>query len=80
MYNLIWKAKQRVRKAHGERGLSLLEYCAGAAIIVTVFYVAFFALGESLETLIQAVADWASDRASEIGGVGGPGGGGTGSP
>lgn len=49
-----------------ERGYTLLEYCAGAALILAVVWVALSALGANLETLIGNISGWAANRSTEI--------------
>ena len=53
-------------KKKNERGYTLLEYCAGAAIIAGVLWGALTYLGSNLDGLIRGVGDWASARTSEI--------------
>ena len=58
-YTLKGERKMRTRKAELQKGYTLLEYCAGAAIIVTVLYTALNGLGEQLSTFLQGVGTWA---------------------
>ena len=50
----------------GEKGYTLLEYCAGAAIIAGVLWTALNSLGSNLSGLLNAVGTWAQTRTSEI--------------
>jgi hypothetical protein len=49
-----------------EHGYALLEYCAGAAIIIGVLWVALNLLGHNLSGLLEALARWAAARTQEI--------------
>jgi len=51
-----------------ERGYTLLEYCAGAAIIAGILFTALQNLGGSLTTLLDAVGNWSSSRAGDLSG------------
>ena len=55
-----------------QRGYTLLEYCAGAAIIAGILWAALGRLGDDLSDLLDAIGDWAQDRKGEIGGGGNP--------
>lgn len=46
-------------KKKGEKGYTLLEYCAGAAIIVTVLYTALNGLGDQLSSFLGNIGTWA---------------------
>jgi hypothetical protein len=54
-------------KMASEKGFSLLEYCAGAAIIAGVVWAATGLMGEGIAELLQSIGNWASTRAGEIG-------------
>ena len=58
-------SKNRGKK---EQGYALLEYCAGAAIIAAIILVALDGLGGHLETLMNAIGQWAGARAGELNG------------
>jgi Flp pilus assembly pilin Flp len=49
-----------------ERGYTLLEYCAGAAIIAGVLWTALNALGGNLSSLLNAVGNWATSRTGSV--------------
>ena len=49
-----------------ERGYTLLEYCAGAAVIAGIIFVALQAMGTNLSSYLGAIGSWATRRASEI--------------
>lgn len=54
------------RNVQPERGYTLLEYCAGAAIIGGILYLALNALGQDLRDFLAAVGAWAGRRAGEL--------------
>jgi Flp pilus assembly pilin Flp len=61
------KSRQRSRLArHAERGFTLLEYCAGAAIIAGLLWASFKILGTNLQGLLDALGTWVGNRAVEI--------------
>jgi Flp pilus assembly pilin Flp len=45
-----------------ERGYTLLEYCAGAAIIAGILWTALSNLGTDLTGLLDAVGAWSNSR------------------
>lgn len=59
------KDKQTKQESR-ERGYTLLEYCAGAAIIAGILWTALNALGGNLSDLLNAVGEWAQRRATGI--------------
>lgn len=56
----------RIVKKNEEAGYTLLEYCAGAAVIAGIVFGALTALGGNLENLLQALGTWADNRATDI--------------
>jgi hypothetical protein len=54
------------RASKRERGYTLLEYCAGAAIIASILWTALNSLGGDLSSLLGAVGGWANARQGEI--------------
>jgi len=70
--NLLKKARMHIRDhmiwlyVNREKGYTLLEYCAGAAIITGILWVALNGLGENLSTLLQRVGQWATARSNAI--------------
>lgn len=63
------KAKSEIKlkkRARGQRGYTLLEYCAGAAIIAGVLWVALSNLGNDLSGLLGSVGQWARTRSSQV--------------
>lgn len=57
------KTRNRNRK---QRGYTLLEYAAGAALLMGILYVGLKAMGTSVENLLGAVGGFADSRAAEI--------------
>ena len=49
-----------------QRGYTLLEYCAGAAIIGTIVYTALNTLGTDLDAFLRELGAWAGRRAGEL--------------
>ena len=49
-----------------QKGFTILEYCAGAAIILGVVWGAMQGLGTSTSNLIGAIGSWADSRATSI--------------
>lgn len=49
-----------------QKGYTLLEYCAGAAIIGGILWTALNALGGDLSNLLGAVGGWANARQGGI--------------
>lgn len=59
-----------IRRRKNEKGYTLLEYTAGAVVIVTAVYAALQTFGVSMSQLLGSLGDWAEQRASEIDGAG----------
>ena len=49
-----------------ERGFALLEYCAGAAVILVIVWAALNTLGTNMTDLLDSIGTWATNRAGEI--------------
>lgn len=49
-----------------ERGFTLLEYCAGAVVMLTIVYVAMRGMGTNLADFMSAIGEWAKGRGDEI--------------
>lgn len=54
------------RKQNQQQGFTLLEYCAGAALIAGIIWVALNAMGQNISALLNAIGQWAASRAGEI--------------
>ncbi|RME59915.1 MAG: hypothetical protein D6780_04315 [Candidatus Dadabacteria bacterium] len=57
------KEKKNIKK---NRGYTLLEYCAGAAVIAGVVWLAMNALGQNLSQFLNALGQWAVARSQDI--------------
>lgn len=53
-------------RSRKQDGFTLLEYCAGAAVLLVVIWGALNLLGKNMETLLGSIGNWATSRASEI--------------
>ena len=49
-----------------ESGYTLLEYCAGAAVIAGVLWIALSGLGDQITNLLERIGQWASNRADQV--------------
>ena len=49
-----------------ERGLSMLEYAAGAAVIIGIVYGAMNLFGLSMQNFITELGYWLDDKANDI--------------
>ncbi len=58
--------KHCVVKARKQRGFALLEYCAGASVILVIIWVALNALGTNMSDLLSSIGGWATNRATDI--------------
>lgn len=54
------------RNRKNQKGYTLLEYCAGAAIIAGIIFVALEAMGGNMRGLLESIGSWADRRATEI--------------
>jgi hypothetical protein len=48
------------------RGFSLLEYCAGAAVLAAIVYAGVTAMGQGVDGLVRQVGKWAEDRTKQM--------------
>lgn len=55
-----------VRRNRKQSGYTLLEYAAGAALLMGVLYVGLRALGGSLEGLLTSISNFAQRRGQEL--------------
>lgn len=55
----------RIRRKN-EKGFTLLEYCAGAAIICGIVYAALTSMGSGISNSAEAIGTWADQRAADI--------------
>lgn len=56
-------------KKKNQKGLTLLEYCAGAAVVAVVVFAVLQAMGGKLQTAAENVGQWAVDRSGELPGA-----------
>jgi hypothetical protein len=49
-----------------QRGYTLLEYAAGAAVLMGLLYIGVQALGGGVQDLLEAVGVWARSRSSDL--------------
>jgi hypothetical protein len=54
------------QKMTTQRGYTLLEYCAGAAIIAGILWTGLNSLGGDLANLLNAVGEWAKNRSEAV--------------
>ena len=65
-----------MKKRENQKGITLLEYTAGAAIIIGLVWGAMSAMGTSLEHVFNSIGVWAQTRADDINKSNGGGGSG----
>jgi hypothetical protein len=56
----------RMSKKNMQRGYTLLEYCAGAALIAGIIWVALNAMGGNISGLLNAIGQWAANRSAGV--------------
>lgn len=56
----------KIQNGRTEKGFTLLEYCAGAVVLLTVVYVAMRGMGENLGNFLGAIGDWAGNQGENI--------------
>lgn len=56
----------RTAKNKHQKGYTLLEYCAGAAIVVTVLYGALDTLGGNVSKFLGGIGTWAAAKGDAI--------------
>ena len=49
-----------------QSGFTLLEYTAGAAVIIGIVFLAVNTMGHSLADVFSAIAGWANGRVTQI--------------
>jgi len=61
------KNKQAIiRINRKQKGFTLFEYCAGAAVILGVVWGAMSVMGASMSDMIGSISEWTSSRAADI--------------
>ena len=53
-------------RRRNQRGYTLLEYCAGAALIAGIIWVSLSAMSQNLSGLLDAIGSWASRRTQDV--------------
>ncbi|MBN8549317.1 MAG: Flp family type IVb pilin [Deltaproteobacteria bacterium] len=53
-------------RGRDEKGYTLLEYCAGAAVIAGIIFAALQTMGSNLSGYLGAIGSWATRRAADI--------------
>lgn len=67
LINILLNAQMaRQNNVESSRGFTLLEYTAGAAIILGIIWVALEAMGKNVADLITAISEWAVKRSECI--------------
>lgn len=49
-----------------EEGFTLLEYCAGAAVLLTIVWLGLTTMGTGVQTLLIRIGDWATAESGKI--------------
>lgn len=62
----VSKSKLIGIRSKREGGFTLLEYCAGAAVIAGVVWVAMNSLGVNLGQFLDRLGQWTTQRTGEI--------------
>lgn len=55
-----------LRRKNGEKGFTLLEYTAGAAIMAGVVWTAFNLFGVQMDAFMDNLTTWMGNRALEV--------------
>ncbi len=55
-----------IKRRNNQKGLTLLEYCAGAAIIGVVVFAVFKAMGGGMKEAGQNIGNWAKNTTSNM--------------
>ena len=69
MYKTKAFGLRRTGKNQKERGFALLEYVAGAAVLLGIVYAAFSAMGGGFNTFFTSLGTWATGRATAVGAI-----------
>lgn len=64
MKNNVSKSLSQRRKS--QKGFTLLEYCAGAAVLAAVIFGALNTMGGQIGDLMTSIGDWSFQRAEDI--------------
>lgn len=66
---MIMKKKQTLlslRKQNNEAGFTLLEYTAGAAVLLVLVMAGLQAFGGGLNTLFTGLGTWSTEQAAQL--------------
>ncbi len=63
---LLFRPFIALTRGKSERGFTLLEYCAGAVVLLTIVYVAMRGMGDNLGSFMTAIGDWAKGQGDTI--------------
>ena len=55
-----------MNKNKKQKGFTLLEYTAGAAVIIGVVWLAVNTMGKSLSDVFESISVWANGRVTQI--------------
>jgi hypothetical protein len=58
--------KQLIQKIKKQRGYTLLEYAAGAAVLMGLLYLGVQAMGGGIQDLLTSIGEWARSRSSDL--------------
>jgi hypothetical protein len=53
-----------------QKGFTLLEYAAGAAVIIGIVWLGVNTMGDGISNMLEAIGNWASQQGNNIGGGG----------
>jgi hypothetical protein len=54
------------KRVKSQKGFTLLEYAAGAAVLMGLLYIGVQAMGGGIQDLLTSVGDWARTRSSDL--------------
>lgn len=60
------KKKLVIQKTKRQRGYTLLEYAAGAAVLMGLLYLGVQAMGGGIQDLLTSIGEWARSRSSDL--------------
>ncbi len=66
MFSFLRK-KFGLKRKNSEKGFSLLEYCAGAAVMICIVYGAVYALGGNMRDLMNSIGSWVTKTSTYVG-------------
>ena len=54
------------KRKRDQEGFTLLEYCAGAAIILSIIWIGLNTLGGSMQNMLNNIAGWLDRRGNTV--------------